>query len=119
MSCAGSKKSSSTKEMKQIDLMESSIELELGSKATVSFDVHGSVGNSIDIVSEDESIVKIVSNEFVYDNPDKSKMPGGDAGKRTFVFEAVNVGKTALIFDQTETGEPQPEKRIAVKVVAK
>lgn len=79
--------------------------------------VHGSVGSSCKYVIEDSTVVKFVEEKTAYLYSERSNMPGGDAAKETFYFEAVQPGNTRVTLQHMYRGNIETEKVINVIVV--
>lgn len=78
--------------------------------------VHGSVGQTLEVKSRDESILKLKETDFEYDNPSKHDMPGGDGGEKTYFFEALKVGKTNVLVEESFRGEKTNTYEIEIVV---
>lgn len=78
--------------------------LKVGQRAFFKTKVHGSVGLWAEHEIGDESILKLVSNESEFENKARAKMPGGDAAQMTFIFEALQAGKSEVIIKENFRG---------------
>ncbi len=87
----------------------------VGQKMEYTASVHGSVGATTKVTT-DESIVKLIDTDFKYNNPSKSDMPGGDSGKRTYTFEALQPGIGSLTIVDSFQGEVQNTYELEITV---
>lgn len=63
----------------------------VGQKLEYTASVHGSVGSTSEVYSDEETI-KLIDSKHKYDNPFKSEMSGGDAATVKYTFEAIKPG---------------------------
>ena len=78
---------------------KSSIELHVGQEFYYQFHRHGSVGEDVEYVIGDESIISYLKTETQYLHPENLKKPGwtgGDAEQGRWFFKAIKTGTTTL-----------------------
>jgi hypothetical protein len=107
------------KGMIQLIPLKNTQEVELGQKLFYGARVHGSVGNTAKVWSENSNVVKLIKTNFAYENDKNAEFSGGDAATKTFVFEAKELGKATIKIQELFRGELKNEYTITVTVVAK
>jgi len=91
----------------------------VGNKLGYSFNEHISVGYWAEFEIEDESIIRHSGTDTVYNSPESMKepgMPGADAAKTTFFFEAISTGTSLLIVRNIFRGEIENEYKFRITV---
>jgi len=91
-------------------------EVNVGQLIYISLSEHGSTGlqSNADILND--GILKEVSSNIYYDNKRKSRMPGGDAGSRVYIYEVMKSGKTTITTEKLWRGEVKNTNSIAILV---
>ncbi|MCH2223729.1 MAG: hypothetical protein MK066_03090 [Crocinitomicaceae bacterium] len=107
------------KGMKQITPIEMSIDVEIGQKLYYSGDVHSSVGKGMSVRSKNDSVIQLKDTHFAYKNRKKSKLPGGDSGTKTFIFEAISVGKSIIVIEENFRGDLVNKYNVEITVRGK
>lgn len=79
--------------------------LKVGQKAFFKTKVHGSVGLGAEHEIEDTSIIQLVSDDIEFDSKENAEMPGGDAAKKQFIFEALKAGKSKITINENYRGD--------------
>ena len=80
--------------------------------------VHHSVGETVEVASQNDSIVAYVDTDFKYNKKYIGRRPsGGDAATRTFYFEAMAPGETTITIEEIFRGELENEYVITIVVV--
>lgn len=92
------------------------ITLAPGRRMFYEYPLHLSVGVACRYVIEDDTIVKLAENKEVYKQPERLGMPGADAATGTFVFEAINPGRTVVMLQHLFRGGIEKEIRVNVVV---
>ena len=87
----------------------------VGQKLEYTASVHGSVGSTTEVTT-DESIITLIDTDFKYNNPSKSKMSGGDSGKRTYTFEATKPGVGYVTIVKSFRGEVENTYKLEITV---
>ena len=115
---AGDSKHKKGKKSEPITLLtfRTNYTMTVGQLAEFAGSVHGSVGEEVEVWSTDESILKMVEKDFEYDNPQKSGMSGGDAGTKSYVFEAVKAGEVTVMVRKIYRGEEKDKTELKIVV---
>lgn len=117
VACSQSKQFKPEQDMKKIVVLEPDMEVKVGQKVYYTANTHGSVGVEVKAWSENETIIKLIDTHFAYNDEKSAKMSGGDSGKRTYIFEALQTGKTTVIIEDAYRGEVKNTYNIAINVI--
>ena len=91
----------------------------LGQYVDYTGSIHASVGEDVELLFDEDGILRFLGSEVTYKN-DVSPMPsGGDGGYKSFLFQATKIGETTLTIQEIFRGEIVREFTITVTVVAK
>ena len=105
------------KKMVSISPLASEVKIKKGEKAYYSGSVHGSVGETVHLFGQDSRVLDFITSDFVYDDPKKAKMTGGDAGTKYFYYKAKEVGETTITIEERFRGEVRQSFEVKIIVV--
>lgn len=111
------KKFKPSKDMISINPLKGNYTVKVGQQVYYTADVHGSVGSTATARSTVKEVLAFQSEVFEYNNEKSAEMPGGDAAKRYFIFDAVKVGTSEVMVQHLFRGELQNEYTITITVV--
>lgn len=97
-----------------LNKLEKEANVLVGDTLLFKMNVQESVGFSPQVVSFDKGILKLLEKKVEMSG--LTDIPGSDEGDCIFVFEAVGLGETELIFNQTYRGEIQQKFKFLIKV---
>ena len=103
-------------DMKKLSAQKDKEELKIGQKAYYQTSVHGSVGETVEVSVDNPSVLKLVDTHFAYDDARKAKTSGGDAGTKTFVFEALKPGSTTIVAKKLFRDEVKNTHKFTINV---
>jgi hypothetical protein len=95
------------------------VQANAGNKLGYSFHEHMSVGYWAEFEIEDESVIRHIGTDTVYNTPERMREPGmsgADAAKTTFFFEAISTGTSLLIVRNIFRGEIENEYKFRITV---
>lgn len=107
--------------MKEIQLNpeNTNLNLKTGDRLSYRFLEHVSVGYWAEFEIEDESVVKHIGSNTIYNTPERMEEPGitgADEAETTFYFEAISEGTTLLIIRNLFRMTPESEYRFRINV---
>lgn len=111
-----------TQKMKNLHsymLSGKTLTLKVGQKARLRMSVHGSVGITADVYSNDDDIVKFVETQTKYKDKKHEELDGADEATKTYIFEAVKAGETIIYAEEGFRGDVTSKRPIKIKVVDK
>ncbi|XOV67053.1 MAG: hypothetical protein ACFHU9_15615 [Fluviicola sp.] len=95
----------------------SSDTVHVGQIITYTGNIHGSVGEELEVYSSDEDIVQFIDSDIQYKKKQVPGMTGGDAAWKTFLFKAEKAGNTEMTIQEIFRGEVIQETRVVIMVV--
>ena len=101
-----------SKKMQQITNTTTMLKLNVNDQAYYQASVHGSVGEEVQILIDNEGVVKLGDQKVEYKNPERAEMPGGDSATKTFVFKALTIGQAKITIKNLYRGELKSEQVI-------
>jgi hypothetical protein len=102
----------------QLSPLEKQVSVTVGSSLTYSFNSHSSVGYGAEQTCSDESIVRYVRTDTVYEQSEAERAgkTGADAATGTFVFEAVAPGTATVTVDELFRGSVEQSTTFTIVV---
>ncbi|MCR9171663.1 MAG: hypothetical protein NXI10_04175 [bacterium] len=79
--------------------------VQVGQIISYTGNVHGSVGEQLEVTSSDENIVEFIDSKIKYKKKQVPGMTGGDAAWKTFLFEAKEPGSANIEVQEYFRGE--------------
>lgn len=104
------------KEMISVGPFSDALELKTGDVFYSQGRQHGSVGYMYVYEMKNDSVLEFSQKHFVFNNPDRKEMAGGDNATVTYVFKALKKGQTQVIFRSMFRGKVENEQVITVTV---
>lgn len=101
-----------TKNMQEITSTSSSLTLKVNQEAYYKASVHGSVGTSVEVHIDNETVINVADIKVDYTNPERADMPGGDSATKTFVLKALTAGEAKITVKNLFRGELKSEQVI-------
>lgn len=93
------------------------ISLKVGQKAYFEYRLHGSVGFFGSYEVSDSTVVKMVQEEVLPDNPNVPEgMTGADNALATYIFEALKPGTAKITVKQLFRNEVKSKKTLVIQV---
>lgn len=112
----GKKKFKPEKGMINVNSLQGNYTIKVGQKIYLSESVHGSVGETASVYASGYCL-KLVDTHFSYNNFKNSDMSGGDAGVKTFIYEAVKIGESEIEVKEMFRGDVRNTNTIKITVV--
>lgn len=104
------------KNMVSINSLVGNYTVKVGQQLVYSASVHGSVGYTAKAQSSNEEALPLSDSFIKYKNKRKSRMPGGDAATKYFVFDALKVGTYEVFTQKYFRGDLESESTITITV---
>jgi len=112
----GKEKFKPEKGMVDVNSLQGEFTIKVGQKIYLSESVHGSVGETASVDASGYCL-KLVDTHFSYDDHANSHLSGGDAGVKTFIYEAVKVGESEIEVKEMFRGDERNTNTIKITVV--
>jgi hypothetical protein len=98
--------------------LEREVSVAVGATLQYSFNSHASVGYGANQQCSDETVVRYVRTDIVYEQSEAERAgkPGADAATGTFVFEAVAPGTATVTVDEVFRGTTEQSTTFTIVV---
>ena len=99
-----------------LDFSKPSDTIKSGERISFSAPVHGSVGEWVEVVLDNDSVIVVVESYIEYYEPLVEGETGGDGGTKTFVYEGIHPGQALLTVNEMFRGSIEDTYSITIVV---